>query len=68
MMMPFFLMVYILIGRHAYQDARTLHGQLMMYVLKHFICQCLLYVKVTEETHNEFHINMIITVWFHKIT
>ena len=55
MMMPFFVhaylkigIVYIIIGRHAYHDARALHGKLAMYVLKHFICQCLLYVKVTE--------------------
>ena len=64
----FFKIVYIIIGRHAYHDVRALHGQLAMYVLKHFICQCLLYVKVTEKTHNEFHITVIITVWLHKIT
>ena len=40
--------VCIIIGSHAYQDARALHGQLAMYVLKHFIHQCLLYIKVTE--------------------
>ena len=27
---------YFIIGSHAYQDARALHGQLVMYVLKHF--------------------------------
>ena len=61
-------MVYIIISRHAYQDARVLHGQLVMYVLKHFIHQCLLYIKVTEKTYNEFHITMIIIVQLHKIT
>ena len=30
----FVLMVYIIIGRHTYRDARALHGQLVMYVLK----------------------------------
>ena len=69
MMMPFFsLMVYIIIGGHAYHNTRALHGQLAMYVLKHFIHQCLLYVKVTEKTHNEFHITMIITVYNCLIT
>ena len=63
-----FVLFYIIIGRHAYRDARVLHGQLVMYVLKHFICQCLLYVKVTGETHNEFHITKIISVWLYKIT
>ena len=41
-------LVYIIIGRHAYHDARALHGQLVKYVLKHFIRRCLLYIKVTE--------------------
>ena len=43
-----FLLVYIIIGRHAYRDARALQGQLVMYVSKHFKHQCLLYIKVTE--------------------
>ena len=61
-------MVYIIIGRHAYRDAGALHGQLAMYVLKHFICQCLLYVTVTEKIYNEFHITMIITVYNCSVT
>ena len=36
-----FKMVYIIIGRHTYWDAQALHRQLVMYVLKHFIHQCL---------------------------
>ena len=36
MMMPVFLTVYIIIGRHTYRDAGALQGQLAMYVLKHF--------------------------------
>ena len=28
-------MVYIIISRHAYRDARALHTQLVMYVLKY---------------------------------
>ena len=43
-----FLIVYIIIGRHTYRDMRALQGQLVMYVLKHFKCQCLLYIKATE--------------------
>ena len=31
----FSLMVYIIIGRYAYRDARALHNQLAMYVLKY---------------------------------
>ena len=48
-MMPFFMLkiVYIIIDRHPYRDVRALQGQLVMYVLKHFICQSLLYVRVT---------------------
>ena len=63
-----FLLVYIIIGRHTYHDVRAMHGQMAMYVLKHFMCQCLLYVKVTEKTHNEFHITMIITVYNCSVT
>ena len=43
-----FFIVYIIIDRHAYRDARALQGQLVMYVSKHFIHQCFLYIKVTE--------------------
>ena len=39
---------YFIIGSYAYWDARALWGQLAMYVSKHFICQCLLNIKVME--------------------
>ena len=60
--------VYVIIGRHAYHDVRALHGQLVMYVSKHFIHQCLLYVRVTQRHTMNFHIIMIIPVQLHKIT
>ena len=40
---------YVIIVRHAYRDARALHGQLAMYVLKQYtllIHHCLFYVYV----------------------
>ena len=34
-------MVYIIIGRHVYRDARALHTQLAMYVLKYlYVIAC----------------------------
>ena len=34
-------MVYIIIGRHAYRDARALHIQLVMYILKYlYVIAC----------------------------
>ena len=60
--------VYIIISRHVYQDMRALHGQLAMYVLKHFICQCLLYIEITQRDTVNFYITMIIPVQLHKLT
>ena len=74
MTMPFFVYTYskyemlTFIGRPVYRDAHNLHGQLVMYVLKYFICQCLLYIRVAERDTMNFYITMIIPVQLHKIT
>ena len=39
-------MVYIIIGRHAYRDARVLHGQLVMYVLKYLYASACYMLKL----------------------
>ena len=57
-------MVYIIIGRHAYSDARAASDV----CIEIFICQCLLYVKVMEKTYNKFHLTMIIIVYNCSVT
>ena len=44
-------MIYIIIGRHAYRDARALYTQLAMYVLKYLyvsVCYMLKLQRITK--------------------
>ena len=61
-------MVYIIIDRHAYRDARALHNQLVIYVLKYLYVSACYMLKVIKNTYNEFHKTMIMTVYNCSVT